>query len=88
MTKVNWYKVGNAEEIRKKGIPQVVTTQNLEDLGFTEIVFLIGFNLSVIFQGEILTPNLNGRNPFYKGRTTAYIDPENQDIWCGYAVEV
>lgn len=88
MTKVNWYNVGNAREIEKKDIPQVVTIQDLEDLGMTEIVFIVGVNLSIIFKGEVLTPNLNGKNPFYKERATAYIDPITKEIWVGYAVEM
>ena len=83
---VNWYKVGNAKEFEEKGIPQLVQELELEDMGNVEIVFIKGFEISIIFNGEVLTPNLNGRNPFFRNKTTAYIDPETKDIWVGYEV--
>ena len=83
---VNWYKVGNKQEFLQKGIPQEEKTVDLEDLGRVDIVFLSGFNFSVIANGEVLTPNLNGRNPFYKTKTSCYVDPETNDVWVGYAV--
>lgn len=82
---VNWYNVGNKTEFLEKGIPQEVKTLNLEDLGKLEVVFISGFNFSVIANGEMLTPHLNGRNPFYKTQTSCYID-ENNDVWVGYEV--
>lgn len=86
--KVAWYNIGNAENFEKMGIPQLAQELELEDLGMVEIVLIKGFNLSVIFNGEMMTPNLNGRNPFSKNKTTAYIDPITKDIWVGYEVTV
>ncbi len=79
---VNWYDVGNKDEFLAKAIPQETKKLNLEDLGEVEVVFLSGFAFSVIFNGEMLTPNLNGRNPFYKDKTSCYID-ENNEVWVG-----
>ena len=86
--KVNWYKVGNAKEFEAMNIPQLVQEVELEDKGMAEIVFINGFNISIIFNGEVLTPELNGRNPFFRNQTTAYIDPETKDIWVGYEVNL
>lgn len=83
---VNWYNVGNKNEFLNKGIPQESKTLNLEDLGQVEVVFVNGFNFSVIFNGEMLTPNMNGRNPFYKSETSCYVDPQTNEVWVGYAV--
>lgn len=82
---VNWYNVGNKTEFLNKGIPQEEKTLELEDIGDAQIVFINGFSFSVIANGEMLTPNLNGRNPFYKTKTSCYID-ENNDVWVGYAI--
>lgn len=86
--KVNWYNVGNLKKFEEMGIPQLAQNLELEDLGTVEIVFIKGFNFSIIFNGEVLTPNLNGRNPFYRNSTTAYIDPLTQEIWVGYEVNL
>lgn len=85
---VNWYKVGNAKEFEEMNIPQLVQEVELEDMGMVEIVFMKGFNISIIFNGEVLTPELNGRNPFFRNKTTAYIDPETKDVWVGYEVNL
>ncbi len=84
---VNWYNVGNKIEFEAKGIPQEEKTLDLEDLGEVSVVFLAGFNFSIIFNGEMLIPSLNGRNPFYKNETTSYVD-KNGDVWVGYAVDM
>lgn len=81
---VAWYNIGNKAEFEAKGIPQEVFTKELEDLGQQEIVFIKGFSFSVIFMGEMLTPSLNGRNPYDKGKVACYVDPENSDVWVGY----
>lgn len=85
---VNWYKVGNKAEFEAKGIPQEVLTKELEDLGQQEIVFLKGFSFSVIFMGEMLTPSLNGRNPYDKGKVACYVDPETSDVWVGHETDM
>lgn len=85
---INWYKIGNVDEFEKKGVPQIELTQELEDLGQVDIVLIFGFNFSVIFNGEMLTIGLNGRNPFYKEKTSAYIDPQTRDLWVGYEVNM
>lgn len=84
---VNWYNVGNKAEFEAKGIPQEEKTLNLEDMGQTSVVFLAGVEFGIIFNGEMLIPYLNGRNPFYRNKTTSYVD-ENQDVWVGYAVDM
>lgn len=81
---VAWYNVGNKAEFEAKGIPQEVFTKELEDLGQQEIVFIKGFSFSVIFMGEMLTPSLNGRNPYDKGKVACYVAPETSDVWVGY----
>lgn len=85
---VNWYKIGNKAEFEAKNIPQEVFTQELEDLGQQEIVFLKGFNFSVIFMGEVLMVGMNGRNPFFRNKASCYIDPETSDVWVGYEVNM
>lgn len=85
---VNWYRIGNKDDFEKKGIPQEVITAELEDLGQQEIVLLKGFNFSVIFMGEMLTPSLNGRNPFFKNKATCFVNPITSDIWVGYEVNM
>lgn len=81
---VAWYNIGNKAEFEAKGIPQEVFTKELEDLGQQEIVFIKGFSFSVIFMGEMLTPSLNGRNPYDKGKVACYVDPETSDVWVGH----
>lgn len=81
---VSWYNIGNKAEFEAKGIPQEVFAKELEDLGQQEIVFIKGFYFSVIFMGEMLTPSLNGRNPYDKGKVACYVDPETSDVWVGY----
>ena len=85
---VAWYNIGNKAEFEKKGIPQEVITKELEDLGQQEIVFLKGFEFSVIFMGEMLTPSLNGRNPYDKGKVACYVDPETSDVWVGHETDM
>ncbi len=85
---VNWYKIGNKAEFEAKNIPQEVFTQELEDLGQQEIVFMKGFNFSVIFMGEVLMVGMNGRNPFFRNKASCYIDPETSDVWVGYEVNM
>lgn len=85
---VNWYNIGNKAEFEAKGIPQEVVTKDLEDLGQQEIVLIKGFEFSVIFMGEMLTPSLNGRNPFNKGKVACYVDPETSDVWVGHEVNM
>lgn len=86
--KVAWYNIGNKAEFEAKGIPQEVFTKELEDLGQQEIVFLKGFEFSVIFMGEMLTPSLNGRNPYDKGKVACYVDPETSDVWVGHETDM
>lgn len=86
--KVRWYKIGNVDEFEKKGVPQIEITAELEELGQVDIVLIFGFSMSVIFQGEILTIGLNGRNPFFKEKASAYIEPKTRDLWVGYAVNM
>lgn len=81
---VYWYNVGNRTEFERKGIPQEAKEIDLEDMGKEEVVFVSGFNFSVIFKGEFLTPKMNGRNPFYRNKASAYIDPKTSEIWVGY----
>ena len=88
MMKVAWYNIGNKAEFETKGIPQEVLTKELEGLGQQEIVLLKGFEFSVIFMGEMLTPSLNGRNPFYKNKASCYVDPETSEIWVGYETDM
>lgn len=83
---VNWYNVGNKTEFLEKDIPQEVKTLDLEDLGRVDVVFISGFNFSVIFNGEMLTPKLNGRNPFYTKKNTCYVDEQTNEVWVGYEV--
>ena len=85
---VAWYNIGNKAEFEAKEIPQEVFTKELEDLGQQEIVFLKGFEFSVIFMGEILTPSLNRRNPYDKGKVACYVDPETFDVWVGHEVNM
>lgn len=85
---VNYYKVGNLNDFEALNVPQLEQELELEDLGVAKVVFIKGFSFSVIFNGEMLTPNLNGRNPFYKQHTTAYVDPQTRDIWVGYEVNM
>lgn len=85
---VNWYDVGNKAEFEAKDIPQEVITQELEDLGQQEIVFLKGFKFSVIFMGEVLTPVLNNRNPFYSNKASCYVDPETSEVWVGHETDM
>lgn len=85
---VNWYNIGNKAEFEAKGIPQEVFTKELEDLGQQEIVFIKGFSFSVIFMGEMLTPSLNGRNPFDKNKVACYVDPETSDVWVGHETDM
>lgn len=85
---VAWYNIGNKAEFEAKGIPQEVFTKELEDLGQQEIVFIKGFSFSVIFMGEMLTPSLNGRNPYDKGKVACYVDPETSDVWVGHETDM
>ncbi len=85
---VAWYNIGNKAEFEAKDIPQEVFTKELEDLGQQEIVFIKGFSFSVIFMGEMLMVGMNGRNPFYKKKTSCYIDPETLDVWVGYETDM
>ena len=85
---VAWYNIGNKAEFEAKGILQEVFTKELEDLGQQEIVFIKGFSFSVIFMGEMLTPSLNGRNPYDKGKVACYVDPETSDVWVGYETDM
>lgn len=85
---VAWYNIGNKAEFEAKGIPQEAFTKELEDLGQQEIVFLKGFSFSVIFMGEVLTPVLNNRNPFFRNKASCYIDPETSEIWVGYETDM
>ena len=85
---VAWYNIGSKAEFEAKGILQEVFTKELEDLGQQEIVFIKGFSFSVIFMGEMLTPSLNGRNPYDKGKVACYVDPETSDVWVGYETDM
>jgi hypothetical protein len=87
MTNANWYNVGNRDEFLAKGIPQETITAELDGIGQEDIVFLSGFSFSVIFKGEVLTPFLNGRNPYYRNKAGCMID-DNGDVWCGYASDL
>ena len=84
---VNWYNVGNKTEFLEKGIPQETKTLDLEDLGRVDVVFLNGFNFSVIFNGEMLIPELNGKNPWYTKKNTCYVDKQTNEVWVGYETE-
>lgn len=78
----NYWKVYTVKKFEVQNVPQVTITRDLDTLGTVEISFFQGFNLSVLFQEVILTPNLNDRNPFYKNGVAAYIDEKGQ-IWVG-----
>lgn len=78
-----WYNIGNTAEF-DKGAPQIEKNLDLEDLGLINIVMIKGFLISVIFNGELLTPNLNARNPFNRNKKACYINPFNGNIWVGY----
>ena len=74
----NYWKVYTVKEFEVQNVPQVTITRDLDTLGTVEISFFQGFNLSVLFQGVILTPNLNDRNPFDKNGVAAYTDEKGQ----------
>lgn len=84
----NWYKIGNVDEFEKKNVPQIELQAEFDDLGLVDIVLIFGFNFSVIFNGQMLTIGLNGRNPFNKDKTYAYIHPQTRDLWVGYEVNM
>lgn len=85
---VKWYKVGNLDDFNKINIPQEEKDLELEGLGLTKVVFINGVGgFSVIFRDVLLTPKLNGRNPYSQEKTTSYIHPKTNDIWVGYETD-
>lgn len=84
--RVEWWKIANVDEFKEAGIPQRTLNLNLEDKGQVEIALLNGVaGVSVIFDGYVLTPYMNGRNAFFKNDVTCFID-SNMDIWVGNEV--
>lgn len=78
----NWYKVADFNEFKNENIPQRTLTATLEDLGDVDITLLNGIMSAVIFQGRVLVPNLNERNPTIENGVAAFVDATGW-LWVG-----
>uniref|UniRef100_A0AAU8B1K9 Uncharacterized protein n=1 Tax=Dulem virus 29 TaxID=3145747 RepID=A0AAU8B1K9_9CAUD len=76
------YKIYNLEEFDKLSVPQIYVNPNLEGIGEVEICIFKGMYYGVVFNGEVLTPGVNGQNPYVGKNGAAYIDNEN-NLWVG-----
>lgn len=77
------YKLTNLDEFDALGIPRNDYNNNFEGLGnMNYAVFQTQTGYGVIFNGEILFPQINGANPIAGKKNAAYID-ENRDLWVG-----
>ena len=81
-----WVNIINLNTFEAMGIPDFTFSADLEDFGVQSYRLLVGIATSVIVDGLILTPTMNGKNSFNKESRSAYID-ENNNLWVGYAPE-
>lgn len=82
----NWFKIINKTEFLATGLVSRTVTLNLEGIGQRDILVTIGHRLGITYDGVLLTPELNGLNPFAFDGYAAYIDANN-DVYLGIEIE-
>lgn len=81
----DWYKIFNHDEFLALDLVSKAYTLNLEDIGRKTILVTRGNYTSIIYDGVILSLNMNDKNPFTFESKAIYIDA-NKDVFLGVAV--
>jgi hypothetical protein len=80
------YKLINSDDFDALDIVSRKLTLILGEIGQKEILITKGNVTSILYEGVLLSLNLNDKNPFEFEGLAAFIDPNN-DIWLGIANE-
>ncbi len=81
----DWYKILNRAEFEAEDLPSREVSVILEGIGAKTVMVTKGNTVSLVYEGVMLAPELNGLNPFPFGGYAAYVDP-NGDLWLGIEV--
>ncbi len=81
------YKLFNAVEFEDTGLISRTLKVELSNLGNREILVTKTEELlSIVYEGVMLSANLNEKNPFEFEEMGIYID-EDDDVWLGIKIE-
>ncbi|WP_424244954.1 hypothetical protein Dip510_000062 [Elusimicrobium posterum] len=86
--KFRYYNLFNLQELDTLSVPYITRTFELDKDGTAEVSLHKGQHYSIVANGCMLTPGLNGRNPFisHNNKLAAYLD-EDKNIWLGFYYE-
>lgn len=82
----NWYKIFNLTEFEALDLVSKEYEVELEDVGLTSVLVTKGNLVSMIYDGVILSLNINDRNPFEFDGHACYIDASS-DVYLGIEIE-
>lgn len=83
MNNWKWWNILDLNKFTALNVPDYYFQRNLQDLGLVDLVVMKGDFITVLFQGYLLTPRLNGRNGFsVEHKYSAMID-SNNNLWVG-----
>lgn len=82
----SWYLICNANEFYSMNLFSKEFTVNLEGIGVKTVIVYRGQNLSIEYEGVLLSVSLNGRNPFVFDGFAVYINSFD-NVFLGVPVE-
>lgn len=82
----DWYKIINKAEFEALNIPSREVESVLEGIGLKTILVVKGAMVSLIYNGVMLSPGLNDKNPFVFDGYAAYLK-EDGYIYLGVPSE-
>lgn len=81
----SWYKVINKAEFEAADIPSRELSLSLGGIGQADVMVVKGELVSIVYDGVMLTPGLNDRNPFEFDGYAAGLDDQG-DIYLGVPI--
>lgn len=81
-----WYKIFNVDEFSATELVSKEIEVILLGIGQKKILITRGVNISIVYEGVMLTLGLNQKNPFEFEGYAVYSDSDH-DVWLGIANE-
>lgn len=78
----DWYGIYNLDEFEALELPSLDVELYLEDIGLKSILISKGNLVSILYNGILLSVELNEKNPFEFEDHAVYLDEDN-NIWLG-----
>lgn len=82
MGSFGWFRLFNEAQFLALDLVSTMITVFIPGIGQAEIMVYRGNRTSIEYNGDFLSINGNGRNPFRIGERAIFLDP-NGDVWLG-----